>query len=352
MNEQNLNNIENENEPQELENEQVINETEAQDDFQFLGDPTQNKEKKEKPVSKLRHFMPLIVLGICAVLLISAVFVLQKFNKDDITEENPEDKKTIQLFDFTGTTATRLEIKNQLDSYAFVRKLEKTYYIENYQDCPVDNATVLSILTQFGSLEAVTEVAKDVTDFSQYQLDKPVSTVTWIKGDKKHTLEIGMVAASGNYYARVDGTNTVYTISSEVATLFVSPRMDFYNTHIYDFDKDTDANYINYFEIERKGEETIKIELSDLSQEDIDSAYVMVAPIKHNLSINKSNEFTDIVGNLSDCTVYSDDVSEKSLKEFGLTDPAITFTFVNVAEKHTFRISEPTDKGYSYMYHE
>lgn len=336
--------------PEENENQQTeLPETE---DFEFLGDPTKNAAPEKKKLfasSKLGKFMPLMILGVIAVLLLSVGITLAVLNKE------PEDDKTeqsdaIKLFDFTGTTAERLEIDNQIDKYAFVRKLEKTYYIEGHEDCAVTNSSILSLLTYFGSLEAVTEVSKDVTDFEQFGLTKPVSKVTWIKGETKHILEIGDIAASGNYYVRVDEGNTVYTLAADVAVLFCSPRMDFYNSYIYDFNQDTDANYINYFELTRRGEKTIKIELSDLSKEDIDAAYKIVEPIKHNVGIEKSNAFTDIVANMNSLTVYDDDVSKDGLKKYGLDDPYIKFTFVNVATEYKFRISETTEKGYAYVY--
>ncbi|MBQ8605128.1 MAG: DUF4340 domain-containing protein [Clostridia bacterium] len=338
-----------------IENEQTVNEQEPE--FQFLGDPAKASEKEKKKtfrkgaaaVGTTSMLMPIIILGICALLLIGTVVTLNIINKDD-GDNNTEQTDTIKLFNFTGTSAERFEIKNQVDDYAFVRKLEKTYYVEGHEDCAVANSAVLSALTYFGGLEAVTEVATDVTDLEQYGLTKPISTVTWIKGEKTHTLEIGDIAASGNYYVRVDGKNTVYTIASDIALLYCSPRMDYYSPDIYDFTQETDANYITSFEITRRGEDTIKIKLSDLSQEDIDSAYKIIEPISHNVSIEKSNMFTDLVGNMTSLTVYSDDVSEKSLKEHGLSDPAIEYSFVNVATEYRFRISDPTDKGYSYAY--
>ncbi len=326
-------------------------ETVKDDGFMFLGDPTEKNTVKKS--GKIRKFIPLIILGALAVVLIFAAMILPKIiNTDGTGEPTTEQKETIKLFNFTGTSAERFEINNQVDKYTFVRKLEKTYYLEEHPDNEIQNSAVLSLLTYFGSLEAVTEVAKDVTDFDQFGLSTPISTVTWTKKDTKHVLEIGDIAASGNYYIRVDGGNTVYTLSKDIAILYCSPRMDFYNPYIYDFDPDNDARYINYFEISRKGQDTIKIRLQDLTDESINSAYVIEAPINHNASADKSDSLIDLVNSLTSCTVYDDDVSENGLKKYGLDAPEISFTFVNVAEKHTFRFSKPTDKGYAYMYEE
>ena len=322
------------------------------DGFQYLGDPTAAAAPAKTQRSLAKKLMPVFILLISAALLFTAAFVLKKVIPQEEETDYTEDTGDIEIFNFTGTTAERMDIENQTDTYAFVRKLEKTYYVEGHEDCPVSNSTILSALTYFGSLRAVTEVATDVTDFEQYGLKEPISKVTWTKGDTVHYIEIGDVASSGNYYMRVDGQSTVYTLSSTTATMFLSPRIDFYSTDVYDFDESSDAAYINYMTLERKGKETIEFKLQDLTDESVDSAYVLTAPIDHNMSIDKSSNFTTLLGDLVSLTVFDDDLSAKNLAKYGLDDPSITFSFVNVAEKHVLHFGNTSDKGYVYMYKE
>lgn len=332
-------------------NEAQTPEVTDSDGFQFLGDPTA-QVSAAKSKTTFKKFVPVIALLTCAALLFTSVFVLKRVLPDTDDGEATEQKGDIEIFNFTGTSAERLEINNQTDKFAFVRKLEKTYYVEGHEECPVANSSILSALTYVGGLRAVTEVSTDVTDFEQFGLAKPVSTVTWIKGEKKHVIEIGDLAPSGNYYMRVDGGNTVYTLASSTATVFFSPRIDFYNTDVYDFNMQTDGAYVNSMILERKGKETIEFLLQDLSDETIDSAYVLTKPIEHNVSIDKASNLTTLMNDLVSLTVFSDDVSEENLKKYGLTDPAIKFTFVNVAERHVLRFGTVADEGYIYVYKE
>jgi thiamine-phosphate pyrophosphorylase len=45
--------------------------------------------------------------------------------------------------DIIGTSADRLEIKNSLDEFTFIRRLEKTYQIEGKEDMPVAEARAI-----------------------------------------------------------------------------------------------------------------------------------------------------------------------------------------------------------------
>ena len=243
-----------------------------------------------------------------------------------------------------------MEIQNTNDSFAFVKKVEKTYVIEGKENLPVNNATILSALSNFGSLAADSVVAEDVTSFKQYGLDEPLSRVTWTKGDESHYIELGTLASSGGYYMRVDGGNTVYTYNSTSAKYYMSPRMDFYDTKLFDFDEESDASYINHFVIGKKGGDTVDVILQDITDETIDSAYLIVEPIEHNFSIEKSSAITELMKTLTSCTVYDDDLSPENLEKYGLDDPEYTFSFTNVQQVNTAYFGNLSDEGYRYMY--
>jgi len=319
--------------------------------FKFLGDPTANA-KPTKDKTAFKKLIPVLSLCLIATVLFVAVVVLKKAvpEKDPlISDINTGD---IEIFDFTGTTADRMEIKNSQDEYAFVKKLTKTYYIEGKEDLPVANSTILAALTYFGSLNAKTEVLKDVTDFEQYGLTKPLSTVTWIKGDTKHYIEIGGLNTSSDHYMRVDGGSTVYTLDATVAAYFLSPRMDYYDTAVFEYDQEADAAYIKEFVLHKKGGDKIVVELQDLTEENLQSAYLITSPIEHQLSIERSVEITTLMANLTTLTVFSDDISPENLKKYGLDDPAYTFSFTNVQEVNTAYFGNLSDDGYYYVYAE
>ncbi len=78
----------------------------------------------------------------------------------------------------------------------------------------VNSSTANEILETLARLTSTNEV-NHVTDMQPYGLDAPVLTVTiTLQDDVEHTLEVGsrneMISA---YYIRVDGGDTVYTMS-------------------------------------------------------------------------------------------------------------------------------------------
>lgn len=345
--------IDNENEIVAAENTEKEQTVVSNDDgFQFLGDPTAQAKPQSNKKTLFKRLIPVIALCVIAALLFTTVAILRSAVPEEEEKPGIVEESNIKIFDFIGTSADRLEIKNTNDSFAFVRKLEKTYYIEGKEDYPVSNSTILSTLTYVGDLSALTEVEKGVTDFEQYGLDKPIATVKWIKGDTVHYFEIGDLAPSSNYYLRADGGDTVYTYSATTAAYFLSPRMDYYDTTVFPFVEDEDAAYVNYFEIQKKGQEKIAVELGDLTDEELYSAYSIVSPIKHSFSIEKSNAVITLLTNLNTLTVYDDDLSAEKLKKYGLDDPEYTFTYRNVADVNTAYFGKTSDEGYVYMYAE
>lgn len=328
----------------------------AEKEFTFLGDPTKTAAPKKQEKSLLKKLRPIIALALIAVILFGSVGVLRLVLPDESADIETEEKEdVIELTeDITGTSATRVEIKNALDEYNFVRRLEKTYYIEGKEDLPVANSTILSALTYAGTVTAVTEVAKNVTDWEEYGLKEPVATVKWIKGDYSHYFELGDIAPSGNYYMRFNGGDTVYTYDLSSANMFITARMDYYDTSVFAFDSKTDGPYITNFTIfNKKMGETVVANLQDLTEEDLGlSAYIMSAPIEHDFSTEKFEAISTLMGNLTSLTVFSDDISDENLEKFGLIDPEFVFTFTNVAVKNTLRIGDRSDEGYRYAYAE
>ncbi len=324
--------------------------------LEFLGDPNAALEqvKKDKPKkSALKRFMPLIALGCIVVVLGLSVLVLKRVVPDGKDEIVTEEKKTgIELVDESGASGERLEIKNQLDEYAFVRRLEKTYYIDGKQDLPVANSRIISAMTYAGTVSAETEVAKGVTDWEEYGLKDPIATVRWIKGDKSHYFEIGDLAPSGNYYMRFNGGDTVYTYSADSAAMFITARMDYYNTRLFAYDSDTDAPYINEFTITQRDGERIVVKLLDLTRDDLNNAFLITAPIEHAFSNEKQEEIYTLITALTGLTVYDDDVSAENLAKYGLDNPKYSFSFTNVAVKNVIHFGNRSDEGYYYAYAE
>lgn len=337
----------------------------ADDGFKFLGDPNYTPNVKKQPErSAFGKLIPIISLACVFGVLIGGYFIMKKLfpatdtdSVYDITEEqNGED--VIELAPgIIGNNAERLEIKNQLDEFTFVRRLQNTYYIEGKEDLKLTGAKVLSALTYAGSVKASSKVQENVTNWEEYGLATPIATVRWTQGEKTHYFEIGDTVPTGNqnlYYLRFNGTDTLYTMTKDAVEMFTTKRMDYYDTTVFAFDSNTDGPYITNFTIySKKLGETVVADLQDLTSEDLGlTAYVMSAPIEHNFSTEKFELVNSLMSTLTSLTVFSDDISQQNLEKYGLTDPEYTFTFTNVATKNVAHFGKTSDDGYLYMYAE
>ena len=86
-------------------------------------------------------------------------------------------------------------------------------------DCPIDGEAVAPLVRAVASVTASGAV-EDVTDFDQYGLVDPAFTVMAGTADQVVTYAIGSTAPTGQWYVRVDGTDTVYLEDGVLAENF------------------------------------------------------------------------------------------------------------------------------------
>ena len=89
--------------------------------------------------------------------------------------------------------------------------------------------------------------------------------------------------------------------------------------------------------------------MQDLSDDSLDSAFLMTSPIRHNFSVEISDSVIGFIEDVSACTVYDDDLSAENLAKYGLDDPDYVFEFVNVRQEYILKFGKLSDKGYRYM---
>ena len=86
-------------------------------------------------------------------------------------------------------------------------------------DCPIDDEAVAPLVQAVASLTASGAV-EHVTDFGQYGLDDPAFTVMAGTAERVATYDIGSTAPTGQWYVRIDGTDTVYLEDGVLAENF------------------------------------------------------------------------------------------------------------------------------------
>lgn len=111
------------------------------------------------------------------------------------------------------SSPTALTFTNQYGTYSFT-KGEDGWTRDDDSDFPADQDALDDLAGQAGTLAAVRTIA-DPEDLSSYGLDDPSMEVS-VTGEDGTQVEllIGSTADSGDYYAKVEGSDTVYTIAS------------------------------------------------------------------------------------------------------------------------------------------
>lgn len=110
-----------------------------------------------------------------------------------------------------------------------------TWLWKNHEDITLDQSAVESLLTAICTVNATSKI-ESVTDFAQYGLAEPDSTITFTmktaddaEGETLKTVSLltgGYVSVTGEYYAMIAGEDTVYTVDGD---------------YIYDFSIDAAA---------------------------------------------------------------------------------------------------------------
>lgn len=126
-------------------------------------------------------------------------------------QSQSEVDETVYLTQLSAPTA--LTVTNQYGGFSFT-KGEEGWTRDDDSDFPADQDALDTLASQAGTLAAVRTIT-DPEDLSSYGLDAPSMEVSLTDEDGTQVqLLIGIPMASGDYYAKVEGSDTVYTIAS------------------------------------------------------------------------------------------------------------------------------------------
>lgn len=152
----------------------------------------------------------LIALAVIVVVCGAGYLGLRAWN-----ESQSETDDTVYVTQLSAPTA--LSVTNQYGTFSFT-KGEEGWTLDEDSDFPADQDAVDDLADRAGTLAAVRTIS-DPEDLSSYGLDEPSLEVSLTDEDGTQVgLLIGTTADSGDYYAKVEGSDTVYTISSTLPT--------------------------------------------------------------------------------------------------------------------------------------
>lgn len=106
------------------------------------------------------------------------------------------------------------------ETISLVRDGESSVWVKQGDtDCPIDSEAVESLAAAAASVKARSSISH-VMDYEQYGLAEPVLTLTVTTEDHAVTYDVGGRTLDGEYYIRVDGSDTVYTETGTLLPAF------------------------------------------------------------------------------------------------------------------------------------
>ncbi len=154
------------------------------------------------------------------------------------------DLREHDVLDTAAVGITRLEIRNadrvlELTKSVPAGATEPRWSIAKPQALRADQRKVGDLVSDLSYLRVAEFVGDDVKDLHPFQLDEPIREVTVFTGDKSKTLQFGKSPTNdaAKVYARLKGTDTVFTISADAAQKLAVQPNDLRDGRILSFDK-------------------------------------------------------------------------------------------------------------------
>lgn len=287
-----------------------------------------------------------LIAGIAVIAVLSGGIAALKLTEPDSSATDSESAAETQADEHTEVYNSEsgvksLEVTNSHGSYTIEKTKdadgdnEAQYSIDELEDLPLNTDIVNSLPVSLSSLEAEKLIDENISDLSQYGLEKPETKVkvSFDDGSEK-TICIGNDTPSGDIYMCLDGENTVYAITSDTFSLFRYDT-DYYISLVCLEAPETNDDYpiVNYLEINRKDlDYPIRFEY-DSKSADTDysggtaSTHVMTSPVFAYIDIGEGS--TTVTHGLFGLTAYSAATvrpSDDEISFAGLDDPFCTVT--------------------------
>lgn len=164
----------------------------------------------------MKRSAKLLAMAVALAVLVGAWLLAESMagrltDKTESETAAAEEAAVIRLSAGTAEDIQSLRWDWESGSAALLWKEESDVWINAGDSaCPIDQTAVEPLIAAAADVTAGMSIT-GVTDFAQYGLDEAAMTITVGTADHEVTYELGSQTIEGEYYLRVDGTDTVYT---------------------------------------------------------------------------------------------------------------------------------------------
>ena len=264
-----------------------------------------------------------------------------------ITVEPAEGKKFVAKRRIDKTETTDLNGSKVVEDIA-------NYYLTDYEDLPMDTTGIRLLATRAPELAAVEVILENAeeSDYARFGLDHPTRVTYEVDGaDGPIVFLIGSkTQVDSNYYLRMDGKNTVYTVESAAMEPFLKPEESYLGLKVTEEQAEDDTTQVESVRIARKDlDYDIYLEYDPFYEEFDRSGgmakHAMVEPIPCMLSPDKSADATHGLYGLTATEIVTPHPTEAQLASCGLDDPFATVTMKTDDGKTTvFKLGKTYEK--------
>lgn len=153
--------------------------------------------------------LQMAVLMILVVILSAAFLEIRLYN--NAQEQKSDVKDTEAIVDINKDDITKFSYDYDGETYVFEKK-DGTWYYTDDLSMNINQNIVETMLQKLAKLEIVQSI-ENVTDMSQYGLDKDYLTFDYETADKSYVFHIGSRnSVTGVYYMAMPSETTVYVI--------------------------------------------------------------------------------------------------------------------------------------------
>lgn len=337
----------------------------ADEDSTVFSTPAEHKDKSKATGGKKR-LVSIIAACLAVAILVGGTLAVIKLIPEMTDDETPNTVfEDIVVVDADSSTFTGVTIKNKNGDFKFTTQQVTTtdedgetkttsyWTVDDVDYSKLSSSSLESIITSSASLIATREVSKTV---SECGFDEPIVKVTVeSSSNDPYTFVVGNESPDGlGYYLMLEGRDTIYVTPQSEFSAFEFTLLDITDTTAIPattFTVDTSENKVSdgtyaYFDslvlsgklypepltITNNPEETEAAQLTPYLVTTPMSRYAntesLVSPI------NLFSTQTSVDGN------YALDITDETLKIFGLDNPDVEITMTISGESRTFKISK------------
>lgn len=226
------------------------------------------------------------------------------------------------------------------------------YYLEGYEDLPMDTTMIRTLATRSYAVDA-SAVAKEhptEDDLKRFGFDKQITVKYIVDNADDVEFYIGGRTPKGEYYLRVKGDDTVYSVTYSTVDPFLREQNYYLGTKVTEEQAETDTVKVQSIRLERENlDYDIDLEYDRYYAENdkngVASLYVMKEPLPCLLNVDRSKSLTHGLYGLSADEVICPHPTDAQLASYGLDNPFATVTWVTDDGKTTvFRLGKTYEK--------